>query len=62
MNSRAGKKLGQDVANLDPDIQSLVNDEVFVKNNGISSMKEINGREKSLIALHNTFKNIDKSE
>jgi len=40
----------------------LLRDKEFFKLNAIKNMEDIAGREKSLIALHKTFKNIDKAE
>ena len=54
--------LGQSAAKLDTDTQSILNDKIFVKANAITNLDGIVGREKSLIALHKTYKNIDKAE
>ena len=37
-------------------------DKAFFKSAGVNNIDEVRGKEKSLIALRNTFKNIDKAE
>ena len=46
----------------DFDAESLLEDKAFFKSAGVNNMGEVRGKEKSLIALRNTYKNIDKAE
>ena len=41
---------------------SLMKDKEFFRINAIKSIADVEGREKSLVALHKTYKNIDKAE
>ena len=47
---------------LDSETVSLYRDKDFFKSAAIHNIKEVEGREKSLIALRGTYKNIDKAE
>ena len=44
------------------DMESLLLDKDFFKAAAINNVKEIEGKEKSLLALRGTYKNIDKAE
>jgi len=57
MNSSA-QNFSQD----ESEAQSMLHDKEFFKATAIHHISEIAGREKSLLALRRTFKNIDKSE
>lgn len=46
----------------DIDTESLLLDKDFFKAAAINNVKEIVGKEKSLLALRGTYKNIDKAE
>ena len=46
----------------DSETVSLYRDKDFFKSAAIHNIKEVEGREKSLIALRGTYKNIDKAE
>ena len=46
----------------DYDKESLLNDQSFFRASAIKSLKEIAGKEKNLIALRGTYKNIKKAE
>jgi hypothetical protein len=46
----------------DVDKESLLNDQSFFRASAIKSLEEIAGKEKNLLALRNTYKNIQKAE
>ena len=47
---------------MDSETASLYQDKEFFKSAAIHNIKEVEGREDSLIALRGTYKNIDKAE
>ena len=47
---------------MDSETASLYHDKEFFKSAAIHNIKEVEGREESLIALRGTYKNIDKAE